>query len=165
MFWYRRIVSFDRQSQADTIKAVKQAKDNLAKYLRESLATSADSVKAWLAAPWDVRRLMTVFAAVAVMALVVWVWREFGRAWWRILTHGRGARRDDPMRREAGRWLLKFGRSGNVSPASDPTLLAELQRVRFGARSSWSEPEKLFRRARRALREDRRRRSATRSSP
>lgn len=165
VFWYRRIVSFDRQSQADTIKAVKQAKDNFAKYLRESLATGADRVKAWLAAPWDVRRLMTLLGGVAVLALVVWVWREFGRAWWLILAHGRGARREDPMRREAGRWLQKFTRSGNVPPASDPTVLAELQRVRFGARSSWSEPDKLFRRARRALREERRRPPVTPSSP
>lgn len=163
VFWYRRIVSFDRQSQAETLKAVKQAKENFGKYLRETVTAALDDARAWLTAPWDVRRVASVAGIAALLGLMVWIWREFGRAWWRWLSHGRGARREDPMRREAARWLAKLTDARATGGRADPEVLADLQRIRFGARATWSEPERVFRRARRALRTARSAHRVTRS--
>ena len=163
VFWYRRIVSFDRQSQAQTLKAVKEAKENLGKYLRDTLAATIADVKAWLAAPWDFRRVVIVLGSVGLVGLVVWLWREFGRAWWRTLGRGRGARREDPVRREAGRWLRKLAEVPSGASDAPGEVRAGLQRVRFGARATWPEPEKLFRRARRVLRDGRRGKAVSRS--
>ena len=166
VFWYRRIVSFDQQSQAQTLKAVKQAKENLGKYLREVLTDFFDQAKAWLSAPWDIRRLGALCGGIALLSLGVWVWREFGRGWFRFIRHGRGQRREDPMRREAAHWLRRLADVGAAVTDLDGSLIAELQRIRFGARATWSEPEKVFRRARHMLRDARRlRRRTTRVTP
>ncbi len=154
VFWYRRIVSFDRQSQAETLKAVKQAKDNLGKMLRESFAAMTSDVRAWLKAPWDVRRVGAWGGGVALAGVAFWLWRDFGRVWWHTVM-GRRGHRDDPTRREAGYWLRRIGERGEVSASIDPAIVADLQRVRFGARDTWPEPARLFRRTRRAIREAR----------
>jgi hypothetical protein len=100
---------------------------------------------------------------LAMVAALGWAWREFGHDWWRGLRRASGRGRDDPVRREAGRWLHKLTVNGTVKPEASETLLA-LQRLRFGARVSWPEqPQRIFRRARRALREARRQAGATRS--
>jgi hypothetical protein len=57
----------------------------------------------------------------------------------------------DPVRREAGRWLRKMGRRDQW-PVEGGAVLAELQRLRYGPRSTWSQPQLVFRRARRAVR-------------
>jgi transglutaminase-like putative cysteine protease len=155
VFWYRRIVNFDQRSQAETMKAVKEATQTSGRRLRESLRESLTSIKAWLTAPWDLGRVASVSGAVVVIALATWIWREFGGGWWRGLRPGRGARRDDPVRREAGRWLRKF--EGCDPRSTDcAAVMSELQRLRFGARTSWPPSEKVFRRARRVWREARR---------
>jgi hypothetical protein len=60
------------------------------------------------------------------------------------------------VRREASYWLVRLAEAGAGGATRDP-VVAELQRLRFGASSTWREPEKTFRGARRALRELRRR--------
>ncbi|HEY5079741.1 MAG TPA: DUF3488 and transglutaminase-like domain-containing protein, partial [Opitutaceae bacterium] len=52
VFWYRRIVNFDQQTQVDTIRAVKNATDTSGKWLRTSISQLAHRIKAWFAAPW-----------------------------------------------------------------------------------------------------------------
>jgi hypothetical protein len=44
-------------------------------------------------------------------------------------------------------------------------VVAELQRLRFGARASWQEPKGIFRRARRAVRRARRHRVTAVKAP
>ena len=158
VFWYRRIVSFDQRSQEEALRALKTGAQQGGQRLREALGAAATAVRAWLAGPWDVRRMATVMAALAVLTGAGWAWRNFRfsilnfRFW-------RGERRDDPVRREAGRWLARLrAQSGAWREASDELTkaTAELQRLRFGARATWPEPEKVFRRARHALRAARR---------
>jgi hypothetical protein len=96
---------------------------------------------------------------VAVLALPIWAWRHFR---WSIFKFGflrGGQRREDPVRREAGRWLERLReRSDDWRVTSDELTAAQmdLQRLRFGASATWPEPENVFRRARRAMRESRR---------
>ncbi len=155
VFWYRRIVSFDQSSQADTVLAVKEAAQNSGRRLREIAQDAVAAVKKWIGGPWDLRRITGALAALAVVAALGWAWREFGRAWWRRARAARGARHGDPVRGEAARWLARLAREEKRTPETAHSR-AELQRLRFGARATWPEPEKAFRRARRALRVARR---------
>ena len=147
VFWYRRIVSFDQRSQAEALKAVKEATQNTGKRLRAALEGAVDGIKTWLTSPWDLRRLIRVLAGVTGLGALVWFWRNFGQTWWRAWPRGSGARRDDPVRREAGRWLTRLVPYRAVD-ADLGGVVADLQRVRFGARGTWPDPAGVFRRAR-----------------
>jgi hypothetical protein len=83
------------------------------------------------------------------------LWGRHGRAWWWRV---RGARRHggtDPVRREAGRWLRKLV-EGREAKGESMDVWADLQRLRYGSRGTWPEPQAVFRRARRAQRAVRR---------
>jgi hypothetical protein len=157
VFWYRRIVNFDQRSQLETLKSVKEATEATGRRLREALERGAARLRAWLTAPWDAGRLGSVAGFLAAAAAAWWGWGEFGRRWWRNAREKAGGG-SDPIRREAGRLLAAWaevgagapGRGGLARAAGDATV-ADLQRLRFGARATWRDPEEIFRRARRAL--------------
>ena len=151
VFWYRRIVNFDQQSQVDTLRAIKNATDNSGKWLRSAIAGSAARIKGWFLGPWDGARIARMAGAAAAAAGVAWI-LVAGR--WRIAALGRGRRRD-PVRREAGRWLTRLD--------GPPALVTDLQRLRYGAAPTWPRPADVFRRARQAARSVRRSTSSTRS--
>jgi hypothetical protein len=157
VFWYRRVVSFDQRSQAETLKAVKEATQKTGRELREWLQGLNLAVKTWVVEPWDVKRFFRVLITVTLTAGLFWWWRQQGRAWVLRLFRGTRGRRDDPVRREASYWLARLAQAGAGRATPEP-VVAELQRLRFGASATWREPEKTFRQARRALRELRRRR-------
>jgi transglutaminase-like putative cysteine protease len=145
VFWYRRIVNFDQQSQAETLKAVKDSADNSGKWLRNAVAGAARRLVAWIRAPWDGARLARLAALLAGAGAVGWM---FATGRWRLVSVGR-ARGVDPVRREAGRWLRRLdGPDG---------LVADLQRLRYGPAPTWPRPSEVFRRARRAASGSRRR--------
>jgi protein-glutamine gamma-glutamyltransferase len=160
VFWYRRIVNFDQRSQIETMKAVKDATQSSGKLLREALTEMVSSAKAWLTAPWDVRRLVTLATGVLGVAAVIWLWRGFGRDWWRGLRRASGTQRENPVRREASHWLARLHDAGtrNVDTSA---VVADLQRLRFANQATWPETERVFQRARHAWREARRQRPAT----
>jgi hypothetical protein len=157
VFWYRRVVSFDRRSQLETLQAVKDATETSGRYMRDVLTGVVTRLRAWAAGPWDTRRIAGFAGVIAAGFAGAWLWREYGRAAWRRLWRGGGARREDPIRADAGRWLVKFAATENRTEES-VAVTAELQRLRFGARATWPPPERVFRRARRVLRATRRRR-------
>jgi transglutaminase-like putative cysteine protease len=156
VFWYRRVVNFDQRAQVETLKAVKEATENSGRQLRAALTDVVERLKAWLAAPWDGRRLAKLLGVLAGGAGVVWGWRGFGRGWWWRFRRATSARPDDPVRARAGGWLRALAETPAARPAS-ADVVADLQRLRFGARATWPEPEPVFRRARQALRAARRR--------
>lgn len=162
VFWYRRIVNFDQRSQAETMKAVKEATQQSGRRIREWFAGGAESLKAWVAGPWNLGRIVRFTAAVLGFFALIWLVREFGGAGWRTLRGGRTARGEDPVRREAGRWLRRLA-EGPPATEDAAAVVADLQRVRFGARPTWPAPERTFRRARQVLRASRRRGRVTRS--
>lgn len=147
VFWYRRVVSFDQQAQVRTLKVAKElAQAALARW-RQRLDRGAHAITAWLRKPWDVRRVAGFGVVLALAAGLTWGWHRL-RLWaWRCLSRRRGGRRQDPVRREAGRWLRRF----EASAGRDP-VRAELERLRFGPRASWPEAAAVFRRARHARR-------------
>lgn len=162
VFWYRRIVNFDQRSQMETLKAVKDATQNSGKQLRVTLSAAVEQLKAWLTAPWNARRVAKLLTALAVLAGAAWAWRQFGRGWWRGFRSETLHGRIDPVRAKAGRWLRELADAANAGTESRP-VIADLQRLRFGARASWPEPEPVFRHARQVIRAARRRGRVTAS--
>jgi transglutaminase-like putative cysteine protease len=152
VFWYRRIVNFDQQSQADTLKAVKNATDNSGKWLRSAITGAAHRVKAWILGPWDGARIAKIAGAAAAVAGCAWM-LVTGR--WRLPALGR-RRKIDPVRREAGRWLVRLD--------GPPALVADLQRLRYGPAPTWPRPPDVFRKARQAAGLRRRRRASSQNT-
>ena len=155
VFWYRRIVNFDQRTQMETLKAVKEATENSGKLLRATLSATVEQLKEWLASPWNARRVAKLLGVLAALLGLGWGWREFGRGWWRRF-RGEGTRgRMDPVRAQAGFWLRELADFPGGSLEQEQ-VAAQLQRLRFGARATWPEPEPVFRRARQAVRAARR---------
>lgn len=153
VFWYRRIVNFDERSQLETLRAVKAATQNSGKQVREWLEGVGATLKIWIAGPWDGDRLIRVAAIVVVLGGFGWWCRVQGAGLWRDFAGLRRHRHEDPVRRDAGRWLGRLHESAEVPPERVGSVVAELQRLRFGARATWPEPEGVFRRAKAAWRE------------
>lgn len=182
VFWYRRIVNFDQRSQLDTLRAVKAATQQSGQRLRLRLEHAITAAKTWLASPWNVRRIANVVGVGAAVAILGWGVHAVMQSWRWGYFRRRGGRNEDPVRLEAGRWLRRIADRGSsvALRAEEDTLRilrrsasdgghvadwrteeetevkAELQRLRYGARATWPEPEKVFRKARRVWRERRR---------
>jgi hypothetical protein len=152
VFWYRRIVNFDQQDQAATLKAVKTATDSSGRWMREYVAGALSRLRAWARSPWSGMRLAKLAAVLAGAWALLWA---ASRARWR-LPSVRGGRGQDPVRREAGRWLRRV--------QEPEALVADLQRLRFGPAPTWPRPAEVFRRARRASSSARPRPSSSRST-
>lgn len=163
VFWYRRIVSFDARSQVETLQAVKAATETTGKRLRESLERAVAALKAWLAGPWDARRVAGLSGVIAGLVGAGWAMRNF-RFWMRDFRWGRGGRKVDPVRREAGRLLARLreplsdGARAAAGAAEEESVRLELERLRFGPQATWTQPEAVLRRARGALKTRRRER-------
>ncbi|MFI5357857.1 MAG: transglutaminaseTgpA domain-containing protein, partial [Opitutales bacterium] len=121
IFWYRRIVNFDSRSQMEAFNAVKTATEESGHRLRAWFAELGGRAKAWLAKPWDGRRLMRGLAGVGLAAMLGWLVIRVARGRWRRVWAQRHGRLH-PVRAEAGRWLQRLqGRS------TDAELRADLQ--------------------------------------
>ena len=160
VFWYRRIVSFDERSQLETLKEVKDVAQSSSRHLREALAKAIGALKEWLSAPWSLVRGAKLVALLAGLMAAAWAIRRHRHEIWAMLAGSNAQHRDDPVRADAGRWLVRLrgvaekvegGRKGQ-GPVELSSVVGELQRLRFGARATWREPEKIFQRARRAVR-------------
>jgi len=138
VFWYRRIVNFDQQTQADTFRAFKAATDGSSKWLHLEIDGLGSRIRQWVARPWDAARVARTAAGAAAVAAAAWILRAVGS---RLAEMGRG-RRVDPIRREAGRWLVRV--------AGPPKLVADLQRLRYGPVPTWPRPAEVFRAARKS---------------
>ncbi len=156
IFWYRRIVNFDQRSQIETLREVKNVAQSSSRQLRDAVAETIAGVREWLARPWSLARGAKVAALIAFVAAAIWGPLRHRREIWRMLAKGGVERRDDPVRADASRWLARL-RATNIllEKAETIAVVGELQRLRFGARATWSEPGRTFLRARQALRAER----------
>ncbi|HEV8073078.1 MAG TPA: DUF3488 and transglutaminase-like domain-containing protein [Opitutaceae bacterium] len=154
MLWYRHIVNFDQRSQRDTLVAVKGVMQRMGLRLSAVAGGIMVAVRAWLSAPWNVRRAEKIFAGAAGMVLLLVAAR---RARWRLRWRLGSPKRVDPIRREAGRLLRRIANRGlrTETNADLAGVRAELQRLRYGARETWPASGAVFRRARRLARRGR----------
>lgn len=150
MFWYRRIVDFDQNSQAELAREAKSAIESYAKNMKTVLNERLRAIGEWLRRPWDFARLLAwVFVVVSAFSLVLG-WRYYGRVLWLRWRSGMTRKGTDPVRREAGRWLRKLEDAGRCESDEVRAVFAELQRLRYGPRLTWPSPQGAFRRAKRA---------------
>ncbi len=164
IFWYRRIVNFDQDSQVELLRGTKESLRAAMEAARLELERRLRALAEWLRRPWDFSRVAGIALVIGVgSGLAAW-WHASGRTWWlgwrsrRVASH-----RHDPVRREATRWLLRLARDepggdgkwvpGTAGARSQVAAArADLLRLRFGARETWTAPAEVFRQARRAHR-------------
>ncbi len=164
MFWYRRIVSFDQESQFETLKAVKEATKNSGKQLRAAFERVAEQLRLLIATPWNARKIGFVAALIALIAGVTSLAKRLRFSIYN-LSFSKRKRRGDAVRFEASRWLARLRDVETRAIDGDEDndhlvhVVRDLQRLRYGARETWSDPAETFRRARKALREAKRRRA------
>jgi transglutaminase-like putative cysteine protease len=154
ILWYRRIVSFDQRSQLALLVSLKETTGSIGAAMQAVLDGAFASVRRWLQRPWDGRRVADWLGAGLLAAGAVLLWWRHGRAWWWNVRSVRRHGGVDPVRREAGRWLRRLFEGRRVS-GERREVLAELQRLRYGPRATWPEPQAVFRRARRTLHAER----------
>lgn len=151
MFWYRRIVDFNQNSQAELARDAKSAIESYARGVKAVLNERLKTIGEWLSRPWDVARFAAwIFVVGAAFGLVLG-WRYYGRVLWLRWRSGMTRKGADPVRREAGRWLRKLEMLGGAKEGGERAAVrAELERLRYGPRQSWPSPQGAFRRAKRA---------------
>ncbi len=151
VFWYRRVVNFDARQQVELAETVRSATTGAGDALRARLEALGKRVKAWLAGPWDLARLgrtaLGALLVVAAIAALLRVARALAPFWQRWRRPGEF----DPVRDAAGRWLRRLAEVGALQ-AGGGQVRADLERLRYGPRETWPEPEAVFKRARAARR-------------
>ena len=156
MFWYRRVVQFDRADQTSLVRSLQERTQSSGQWMRQWMQTQSSRLQGWLRRPWDFSRFLNVGLAAAAVAGVGYFWVRHGRGWWRksLFTRGGG----DPVRREAGIWLRRIADKVEAAPqdAEFEATKALLQRLRYGRWENRPDPKAVFDRARRLLRGQRR---------
>jgi hypothetical protein len=152
--WYRRIVNFDSRQQVQMMEDVKSFTTDTGAALRLRLEAAAQRIRAWLAGPWNLKRALKATGLVAGIVAVAWALLRVVRLGWDSWRRWRRPGEFDPVRREAGRWLVRLGSPSEKSQVtsdkkSDPEVIPDLLRLRYGRRETWPEPGRVFRRARR----------------
>jgi protein-glutamine gamma-glutamyltransferase len=162
IFWYRGVINFDSASQGTLLRSTKEVVQAKSTEMRMWIETWVEAWKEWLRTPWDWMHYAGVATSALLLAAALVFWRRAGRAWWLGWRSSRTVvGREDPMRREASRWLRQvgFALTGEGAGAPHDGLLRvreQLLRLRFGARETWPEPAAVFRTAQRELRSARR---------
>jgi hypothetical protein len=155
ILWYRRIVNFDQRTQINAVRSLREATTAGGQRLQSAFDRAGRALKDWLTSPWDTERVLRMAAGLVALAGLVWGGRRLAARWrWRGGGPGTVGR-PDPVRREAGRWLARLRDSEDES-AGHRDALQELERLRYGPRSSWPEPGAVFRRARQTWKRGRR---------
>ncbi|AOS46465.1 Protein-glutamine gamma-glutamyltransferase [Lacunisphaera limnophila] len=155
VLWYRRIVNFDSRQQVQMIEQVRNLTSGSGAAMRAWLEGQAKRLKAWIARPWDLKRVGRMAALVALLAVAGWMVGRVGRAGWRRWRGRDRAAAMDPVRQKAGRWLGRMAPLGGRN-AECLAVREELRRLRYGRRETWPEPRGVFQRAKAARRAARR---------
>ncbi len=153
VFWYRRIVDFDLDTQEQLLSTTKSVFRELRKRSVEWADARALAVREWLRQPWGLHRWGGIGGGLIALAALVWWWRRHGLRWWYRVNRPRQRARFDPVRRQASSWLHRGSkRTGFTWPGP---VEADLLRLRFGAPDSWPDPVSVFRAAKSAWRQTR----------
>lgn len=147
VLWYRRIVNFDARTQVQMIEQVKSFTTDSGTVLRARFDEFFKRLKAWLDQPWNAARTGRTAGLVAGIGALGWLVVRLGQWGWVRWQMWRRPREFDPVRRTAGKWLVRLRQ-----PAAERDIILDLQRLRYGRREGWPEPRGVFRRARQARR-------------
>ena len=151
VFWYRRIVNFDTESQVELVSTTKKFFQTKWKSVVDWNDTKITGVRDWFKQPWDTSRLALIGATTTSVVFLFRGWQKFGRRWWLALRRSTNRRSDhDPIRREASRWLRREAKRPTFKWPTE--MQAELLRLRFGSSETWPDPDSVFRAAKSAWR-------------
>lgn len=145
VLWYRRIVNFDARTQVQMLEQMKSFTTDSGTVLRARFDEFSKRLKAWLDRPWNAARTGRIAGLVAGIGALGWMVVRLGQWGWVRWQMWRRPREFDPVRRTAGKWLVRLR-----PPAADREIILDLQRLRYGRREGWPEPRGVFRRARQA---------------
>jgi hypothetical protein len=153
-FWYRQIVSFDQRSQIETFNAMKAATDVSSKRLRAALDRLGEAMREWRAQPWDGGKWTRVAQYLGLIVLGLLFSRGVlqrlkARRW-----QGRGGRKGDLVRMEAGKWLMRLKeiRADSASDQTKDDVMERLEEIRYGRSETWQNVAGTFARARKVWR-------------
>ena len=151
VFWYRRIVNFDLETQEQMLSSTKRFMETARDLMVDWADSRAEALRDWLRRPWGLERWGRMGGILIALGALVWLWKRHGLRWWYRLRRTTRKRTDfDPVRREASRWLVRGARKRDFAWPED--IKAALLSLRFGDPDSWPDPVNVFSAARRALR-------------
>ncbi len=154
VIWYRRIVNFDSRQQVEMFDQVKTFTTDSGTRLRAVFEEFGKRLKAWMLTPWDKARLGRAVGALVAGVALLWALVVGVRRGWRRWQTWRAPEKIDPVRREAGRLLVRLREPQSdkwrVTSDEHGGVVAELQQLRYGRRETWPEPRAVFKRAKRA---------------
>lgn len=163
ILWYRRIVSFDQDSQVELWAMIQESYSRIS--VKEWLDSVASFLAYWWKAPWDLGRLVELLGILVVVGfffglIAFCVWRD------QIRDLKSNGGRMDPIRRKAGRYLQRMR---TLSPPRFEVdafygVVNELERLRFGPPGETPSWRETIKRARRVARDECRRRRRRKTS-
>jgi hypothetical protein len=145
--WYRRIVNFE---QEDQVKLAMTLKDVFLDYyaaFKDKLKNFGPSVKSLLASPLNAGNIRPFAVLLLVFAGIYYGWRFRYAVLNLLFKLLRKPLALDPVRRQAGRFLLKF-----KARQIEHSVVAELKELRYGPDRLMRDAQSVFGRARVALR-------------
>lgn len=142
VLWYRRIVNFDQQSQVNALVGMRDWLQRVGRALREAVQGTHERALQCLGWGGPYAGWWVPVVGLALAGGLSWLIIRWRRRWRWQLARRSGA--VDPVRKEAGQWLRRMHAQGLVG---DP-VLQELERLRYGPQSAWTNPALVFERAR-----------------
>ncbi|MDQ8184404.1 DUF3488 and transglutaminase-like domain-containing protein [Pelagicoccus sp. SDUM812002] len=147
LLWYRRIVNFDETAQKE---AAIQLKDFFLAYIAvaERWAKNAgDYMYFWVMSPWGFWRILYMVFLGAILVSAFMIQRNMTLNVKELILAP--FRRGDPIRRKASKLLGNLTARTVRDRERFEKVVADLQRLRFGAKESWPNARLVFKEARR----------------
>lgn len=155
VLWYRRIVNFDQEQQAELAGGLKDWLNGLTAGLKDTIDQWTQGLKDWAKQPWDKAKLITLAQSIGILVALYFAIRVL-LILLRTLRKNKSGKSDKlfhPTRLKAGYYLRKImlALPNADSRKAHNELLLELQSLRYGPESLWPEPKSIFRKVRDVL--------------
>ncbi|MBK1877493.1 transglutaminaseTgpA domain-containing protein [Pelagicoccus mobilis] len=147
LLWYRRIVNFDEDAQKE---AAIQLKDFFLAYIsvaEQWAKKTGEYLFLWVTAPWSIWRILYMVFLASLLVIAFLIQRNMALNVRELLLAP--FRRGDPIRRKASKLLSKVSERRCENLEKRASVVADLQRLRFGSKDSWPNARLVFREARR----------------
>lgn len=145
VLWYRRIVNFDQATQKE---AAIQLKDFFVAYVMVAERWTVNTIQFlvdWAKAPWSIWRILYMCFLASLLVAAFVIQRNMALNFRELLLAS--FRRGDPIRRKANKFLRRL-KDKELGDETLRRVVADLQRLRYGAKESWPNPRLVFKAAR-----------------
>lgn len=156
--WYRRIVNFDDTIQEEMANQMRDFSLGFAAAFKDELKARLESLRHWLASPWNSGKFITMLAWSLLAITAVVVLRCMPR-WLSDARIGRIRIAPDAVRIRAGKLVARFREGApdfdaieQLTPEGWEAVYGELLRLRFGPKEGRPASAPIFKSAKRQLR-------------